>query len=87
MGQRHFRMKAAGALMMAGLTAGCMGGDGDVSRMKASPLGGLPGPVAKQAEAQSPVISALKARRSVLPDGGPFRQVATPVLEANSRAA
>lgn len=87
MGQRYFRMKAAGALALVVLTAGCMGSDGDVSRMKASPLGGLPGPSAEEAEAQSPVIGALKARRSVLPEGGPFRQVAAPVLEANSRAA
>ena len=43
---------------------------------------------ARQAEAaDSPVISALQSRRSVLPSGGSFAQVAEPVLAANSRAA
>lgn len=89
MGQKHIRRKAAGAIAMIAMTAGCMGGgDGAVSRMKLDPLdGALVGGDAETAEAQSVVINALKARRSVLPEDGPFRAVATPVLAANSRAA
>ncbi|WP_246162135.1 TolC family protein [Roseovarius faecimaris] len=44
--------------------------------------------IARQKEAaNSPIITDLQARRSVLPSGSPFAQVAGPVLEANSRAA
>jgi adhesin transport system outer membrane protein len=49
--------------------------------MSAAQPGALP------AEAQSPIIGALTARRSVLPDGSSFDRVATAVLAANSRTA
>lgn len=44
-------------------------------------------PGALPAEAQSPIIGALQARRSVLPDGSSFDRIATSVLAANARAA
>lgn len=88
MGQITLGPKAASALVIVTMLSGCMsGGEGTVSRMKASPLGGGFGTSASEAEARSAVISALQTRQSVLPQSGPFEQVATPVLAANSRAA
>lgn len=81
------------AVCLAAL-AGCMGGRNEVSRL--GPGVDLPGAAAPRAaadpailptDAQSPVISALQARRSVLPDGSSFDRIAAAVLAANSRAA
>ena len=61
------------------------GEDGDtVTRMRMAPLdaGG-----AKEKAGESLIVSDLQARRSVLPEGSSFAQVAGPVLTANSRAA
>jgi len=77
------------AVCVASLTlAGCMKSEdeGTVSRfLSKSPEAEV---VARQKEAaKSPIISELQARRSVLPAGSSFAQVAGPVLAANSRAA
>ena len=80
-----------GLLMIAAMgLSGCMG-TGEVSRMKTADLdppkqaGAMPAVL--PAEAQSPIIASLQARRSVLPTGGPLDEVAGAVLAANSRAA
>jgi len=72
--------------------AGCMGTSdgGEVSRFLAkSPEAVASGEAtARQKEAaNSQIITALQARRSVLPAGSAFDRVARPVLAANSRAA
>mgnify|MGYP000045598650 CR=1 FL=1 len=75
--------------------AGCMELGGDVTRARTSDLnaptimgsGPKAEPAVLPAEAQSPVISTLQSRRSILPEGGAFDQVAAAVLAANSRAA
>jgi len=77
------RTLVAGGMSL--MLAGCLGGagGGEVSR-----LGAGPETVARsKAEAQSKVIGELQARRSVLPEGGSFDQVAQSVLAAYSRSA
>jgi adhesin transport system outer membrane protein len=84
--------------MIAALTlSGCMspdaGGDGstgETSRFMGG-LSGLGAPsqedAARAEAAASPVISALQARRSVIPPGSPYARIVDPVLAANSRPA
>ncbi len=72
------------------LVAGCLGqGDGNtVSRMlmpDAAPL--AEGLAQDDAGAESAVLRDLKARRSALPRGSAYRQIADAVLVADSRAA
>lgn len=75
----------AGAMMLSG----CMGaGEGEAVSMFAMQQSPEKQAIARQKEAaNSPIISELQARLSVLPGGSPFAQVAGPVLDANSRAA
>lgn len=62
------------------------GNEGAVSRFFSEPSG--TGDAPREAEAAgSAIISDLQARRSVLPSGSAYAQVAGPVLAANSRAA
>ena len=81
-------IRAAGAVALLSL-AGCMsatGGDGEVSRFMSKD----PAPKMSEAEkeaAGSVIISQLQARRSLLPPGSAYAQVAAPVLEAYSRPA
>lgn len=81
-------IRAAGAVALLSL-AGCMsatGGDGEVSRFMSKD----PAPRMSEAEkeaAGSVIISQLQARRSLLPPGSAYAQVAAPVLEAYSRPA
>ncbi|MDT8328269.1 MAG: TolC family protein [Roseovarius sp.] len=88
MGQRSAHWLAAGTACF--FLAGCLSGAGDedgVSRFN-SDAGARPDQVARQKEsANAPIITALQERRSVLPDGGSFDQVATAVLGAYSRSA
>ncbi|WP_394624022.1 TolC family protein [Roseovarius aquimarinus] len=63
-----------------------MGGD-EVSRLATGPSG-APEPTPEQREAAaSPVISALQARRSILPPQSAYSTVSNAVLAANSRTA
>ncbi|MEL7177427.1 MAG: TolC family protein, partial [Pseudomonadota bacterium] len=85
-------------LLVASLT-GCMGETGltdagnAVSRMAAKPMAAVknlttPDDTAMRTqEAQSDTILSLQARRSVLPVGSSYANVADAVLAANSRAA
>ncbi|MEL6595051.1 MAG: TolC family protein [Pseudomonadota bacterium] len=85
-------------LLVASLT-GCMGETGltdagnAVSRMAAKPMAAVknlttPDDAAMRTqEAQSDTILSLQARRSVLPAGSSYANVADAVLAANSRAA
>ena len=87
MGQcKGMGIRAVGFMALFGL-AGCMSaGGGEVSRFMSKD----PAPKMTEAEkeaAESIIISELQARRSVLPPGSPYAQVATPVLEAYSRPA
>ena len=88
MGQKD-RNWAGVAVCVASLAlSGCMKSeeDGTVSRF----LSKTPDAeaVARQKEAaNSPIITELQARRSVLPQGSAYDQIARPVLAANSRAA
>src|SRR6056297_2739493 len=98
MGQRD-GIQRWGACMIAALTlSGCMspdaGGDGttgETSRFMGGLSGlGAPGDADEAARAEaaaSPVISALQARRSVIPPGSPYAKIVDPVLAANSRPA
>src|SRR6056297_1832587 len=98
MGQRD-GIQRWGACMIAALTlSGCMspdaGGDGttgETSRFMGGLSGlGAPGDSDEAARAEaaaSPVISALQARRSVIPPGSPYAKIVDPVLAANSRPA
>ncbi|QGY00388.1 TolC family protein [Roseovarius faecimaris] len=71
------------------MLSGCMStGEGEAVSMFAMQKSPEKQAIARQKEAaNSPIITDLQARRSVLPSGSPFAQVAGPVLEANSRAA
>ena len=73
------------------LLSGCMGGNAVPSRFNAqpglSPLSPTGGALAPQSSAQSALIADLQARRSVLPDAGPFAQVADAVMTNSSGAA
>lgn len=86
-GQRSARWLAAGTACL--LLAGCLSGadsDKSVSRFNTE-AGACPNQVARQKEAaKSPIISDLQTRRSVLPEGGSFDQVAGAVLGAYSRS-
>ena len=80
-------IRAVGFMALFGL-AGCMStpGGGEVSRFMSKD----PAPKMSEAEkeaAESIIISDLQARRTVLPPGGAYAQVAAPVLEAYSRPA
>nr|WP_241188190.1 TolC family protein [Pseudohalocynthiibacter aestuariivivens] len=73
------------------ILSGCMmqsGADEDapVTRFKSN-TDGAPMTARDKEAATSPIITALQARRSVLPDGSSFDQVASAVLAANSRTA
>lgn len=82
--------------LAAALLGGCVGlggeGGGIASRTSQSPSGlaaPLTGnlasdPAGARAEAGSPLISDLQARRSVLPPGGAYARVADAVLQADS---
>lgn len=66
------------------VVAGCVGGgDGIASRMSLRPVGAA----ATKSEGGSALISDLQARRSVLPLGGSYAQIANAVLEADAGAA
>ncbi len=88
MGQRYrLSVRAVGLMALLGVT-GCMstGGGGEVSRFMSKD----PAPKMTAAEkeaAESVIISDLQARRSILPPGSSYAQVAAPVLEAYSRPA
>ncbi|WP_371223338.1 TolC family protein [Roseovarius sp. 2305UL8-3] len=93
MGQR-VTTKGALVVCVASLTlGGCIGtgeGGGEVSRFlaKSPDAAASAEATARQKEAaNSQIITALQARRSVLPVGSAFDRVAQPVLAANSRAA
>lgn len=98
MGQRD-GIQRLGACMIAALTlSGCMSPDagGDGSTGEASRfMGGLSGlgtpgdadAAARAEAAASPVISALQARRSVIPSDSPYARIVDPVLAAYSRPA
>lgn len=78
--------RSLAALGLATLVlAGCVGGGGDgiASRMSMRP-GAAAAPTT---EGGSALISELQARRSVLPLGGSYAQVADAVLEADAGAA
>ncbi|SLN65932.1 Outer membrane efflux protein [Roseovarius gaetbuli] len=87
-GQRSAHWLAAGTACF--FLAGCLSGTGDeesVSRFNLN-AGARPDQVARQKEsANSPIITALQDRRSVLPSDGSFDQVAGAVLGAYSRSA
>lgn len=80
-----------GFLVVAVATlSGCMsaGRDAGDTVTRAAPAEPATALAAAQTEAaHSPIIEALMTRRSVLPGGSSFDQVATSVLAANSRAA
>ena len=88
MGQRYrVSVRAVGLMALLGVT-GCMstGGGGEVSRFMSKD----PAPKMTAAEkeaAESVIISDLQARRTMLPPGSAYAQVAAPVLEAYSRPA
>ena len=63
------------------------GGEDGVARMRMGALDGEGAAAAGRDEAGSVIVADLQARRSALPDGGAFDQVAGPVLAANSRTA
>lgn len=73
------------------LLAGCVGGVASKSNVNpdapALAMAGAPTGTGKQAQAGSPLIADLQARRSVLPLGGSFAKVADAVLEADAGAA
>lgn len=82
----------AAPLLAALLLSACMGGQAGVgmsANRPATPSGG--GEVAAaevdRATAASPALDALVARRSVVPAGGPYAEVAAAVLAANQSAA
>lgn len=91
MGQRVM-IRTGTSLVLAVALSGCMSiGNGanqdGVSRLKTSSFGsGLGAKTAKQG-ADSIILGDLQSRRSVLPNGSAFDNVAGPVLAANSRAA
>lgn len=88
MGQGTFR--AVGVCAAAVALSGCLsdaGGD-FVARLKAPDTTSVAKPShAETVNAESVIIQGLMARRSVLPFGSSFDQVATAVLAANARAA
>ncbi|MET4129551.1 TolC family protein [Roseovarius sp. MBR-6] len=76
-------LAAAGTcLMLAGCLGAGSGGGAEVSRFGAGPDSVR----ALQGEA-SPLINDLRARRSALPEGGSFHEVARAVLDGYSRSA
>lgn len=89
---RQVSVLKLGVALCAGLgLTGCMDLGGDVTRARTTdltvPQTAGAEPAVLPEEAQSPVISTLQARRSILPAGGPFAEVSSAVLAANSRAA
>lgn len=87
MGHNHFGLRAIIAALGLTVTAGCMSDTGEVSRFKAGFLDSTALSKPQMQENSSPVILALQARRSLLPEGSAFEEVATSVLAANARAA
>lgn len=79
---------AAPALTLAALIAlaGCAGGTGDGGVASRSAQNAAVPAAAGAAQGQSPRIAALQARRSILPPGGAFAQVADAVLRTDSGA-
>ncbi|MEX1235056.1 MAG: TolC family protein [Roseovarius sp.] len=69
--------------------AGCLGGGGgnEVSRLATDAAGTSRLTPAEREAAASPVITALQARRSILPQGSSYAAVSDAVLAANSRTA
>ncbi|MEL6808805.1 MAG: TolC family protein [Pseudomonadota bacterium] len=97
---RQGGIKVAAICVAASLQAGCMGSAGDgafVSRSNTganvavsddqSALRQTPTRNDQALNSESVVIQGLLSRTSVLPDGGPYDQVASAVLAANARAA
>ncbi|MFK7837874.1 MAG: TolC family protein [Sulfitobacter sp.] len=74
---------------MTGCLSDAGGGAGDfVARLKSPDATGVARPShAEKVNSESVIIQGLVNRRSVLPSGSSFDQVATSVLAANSRAA
>lgn len=95
MGHTGVKMALAGAVMVS--LSGCLGdgtGEGNfVSRLASSDQ--IPGiktsgkaqTTSEKISAESVVIQELASRRSALPANGPYDEVASAVLAANSRAA
>ncbi|UWR25493.1 TolC family protein [Sulfitobacter sp. S223] len=81
----------ASALALAGCLSDVGGnaGTGDVVAMQSTSATTTPPKLthSEKISAQSDIIQGLIARRSVLPEGSPYSQVATAVLAANSRSA
>jgi adhesin transport system outer membrane protein len=93
MGQcgRRTAAMCASALVLAGCLSDVGGnaGAGDMVAMQSTSGTTAPAKLthSEKINAQSDIIQGLIARRSVLPDGSPYSQVATAVLAANSRSA
>ncbi|MEH6646052.1 TolC family protein [Sulfitobacter sp.] len=81
----------ASAIVLAGCLSDVGGnaGAGDMVAMQSTSGTTTPPKLthSEKINAQSDIIQGLIARRSVLPDGSPYSQVATAVLAANSRSA
>lgn len=77
----------ASLTLISALLAGCVGGGTVASRMNTGTETPAAAGVAQPSQGGSALIGDLQARRSVLPLGGAFAEVATSVLEADSGAA